>query len=600
MRSTIPILVSLALAAAVSLPARAHAAATFAAPTSTTVSDKPEGVALADFTGDGTLDAAVGNRDQQSVDILIGGPAGLTVAPGSPVSTGHNLPVSVQTGDLNGDGKVDVVSGAAVGSDKGVVSVLLGDGTGHFTPATGSPFKTRTDGPDSQSAIALGDMDGDGDVDVVVAGGSTEIGLLKNDGHGVLAEGVPSEVGFDTAETVAIADVTGDALPDVVAAAQSGTGNVFKNTAGVLAFESVVTGIGQDVAAGQIDGADRDDLLFALMNDGKVTTFLSTPDTGLTKHGDSLFSGDFFANSIRLADIDADGNLDAAVAADAGIPVLKGDGKGGFAALPNTPIEVAKFHSGVAVGDVTGDAQPDVVFTTSDNDTVHVARNEQIGAATGTPSVDFGTHTEGAVADAVVTLTSSGPGFYRVGSAVPSGAGITKTSDSCTGVALAVGKSCTIGLRFTAQTTKVTGTLAVSDNAGNRAIPLTGSGEAKQVFVPLPVPDTTRPILKDLKATRTSLGLRMSEPGSVAVTIEKKVAGKKKGAKCVAPSRKLRKARSCTRYAKVRTVSQQLTGGQATLRFKKLGKGSYRFTVVGKDTAGNVAAPVRTTLKVKK
>src|SRR5215207_11213897 len=117
--SRIAILIA-ALLAALAVPSGASAALSFApAPGSPFATvDMPEGVALADFNHDGRQDALVGNRDAQSVAVLLAGEGGkLADAPGSPFSVGHNLPVAVATADLNKDGNPDAISAAAVGNN---------------------------------------------------------------------------------------------------------------------------------------------------------------------------------------------------------------------------------------------------------------------------------------------------------------------------------------------------------------------------------------------------------------------------------------------------------------------------------------------------
>src|SRR5262249_8747860 len=101
------------------------------------VGTTPRGAVVADFNGDGRPDLAIGNAGSNNVSILLNnGNSTFTPATGSPVAAGLN-PRAVAAGDLNGDGHIDIVTANA---SVNTLSVLLGNGDGTFTPATGSPI----------------------------------------------------------------------------------------------------------------------------------------------------------------------------------------------------------------------------------------------------------------------------------------------------------------------------------------------------------------------------------------------------------------------------------------------------------------------------
>jgi len=126
----------------------------------------PFAAAVGDFNGDGIPDLAVANVSSDNVTILLGnGSGGFTEAAGSPFAAGTS-PYSVAVADFNGDGTCDLV---VANRSSNNVTVLLGNGSGGFTAATGSPFAVGT-GPWS---VAVGDFNGDGKPDLVVANSST-------------------------------------------------------------------------------------------------------------------------------------------------------------------------------------------------------------------------------------------------------------------------------------------------------------------------------------------------------------------------------------------------------------------------------------------
>jgi hypothetical protein len=98
---------------------------------------------------------------------------------------------------------------------------------------------------------------------------------------------------------------------------------------------------------------------------------------------------------------------------------------------------------------------------------------------------------------------------------------------------------------------------------------------------------------------------RLSEAATARFTVERAAKGRKKGRKCVAPSKKLRHARRCTRYLRLKgSFSRQSTAGlngfrfTARLRGRKLRPGRYRLVLVATDAAGNKSKARRAAFRV--
>jgi hypothetical protein len=168
---------------------------------------------------DGHVDVVTTNLQGASVSVLLGdGRGGFADAPGSPFPVPPS-PFGHAVGDLSGDGHADVVVAHYSGSlrnrtDDGV-SVLLGDGRGGFVLAAGSPVAVGH-GP---VAVALGDVTGDGVLDVAAANlGSGTVSVLHGGARGLVeAPGSPFAVGRGPI-AVAMADLDGDGRADVVTA----------------------------------------------------------------------------------------------------------------------------------------------------------------------------------------------------------------------------------------------------------------------------------------------------------------------------------------------------------------------------------------------
>ena len=147
----------LAIGLAASSP-RAVAAPLFAAPLSFDTGLNPQSVAIGDLNGDGKPDLVVANYNSSTVSVLLGNGDG-TFGPKTDYGTG-SYPQSVAIGDLNGDGKPDLVT-ANYNYNSGTVSVLLGNGDGTFGPRT--DYATGFD----PHSVAIGDLSGDGKPDLV-------------------------------------------------------------------------------------------------------------------------------------------------------------------------------------------------------------------------------------------------------------------------------------------------------------------------------------------------------------------------------------------------------------------------------------------------
>ena len=190
-----------------------------------TLSESPGEMSVGDVNGDGQLDLALDHHDSYNVTLLFGnGRGGFAPAPNSPIvmkQGQHPHTHGLGLGDFNGDGKLDL---ATVNNEDNDISVALDDGRGGFTNAPGSPFAV---GP-SPYPLTLADVNGDERLDIVSNSSATgpnraqqlatslALTLLIGDGKGGFRR---NDVPLRTGQPwfAAVGDLNGDRKPDLVA-----------------------------------------------------------------------------------------------------------------------------------------------------------------------------------------------------------------------------------------------------------------------------------------------------------------------------------------------------------------------------------------------
>jgi len=344
-------------------------------------SDAVSSVAIVDLNGDGALDIAVGNYVGPNTIYLNDGAGNFPNA--SPYTrtfgTGSDWTTQVAVGDLNGDGVPDLVVGNAPdGQGQGGQNVVyLNDGTGNFPntfPYT-RPFGT---GNDWTTSVALGDLNKDGALDLAVGNYSSGQNVVYlNDGAGNFADTGsytrPFGMGNDSTRGVAIGDMNGDGALDIVAGNQYEPNVICLNDGAGDWSGPRRFGTGSDsslgMALGDMNGDGMLDIIVAnyldqpgvvYLNDGTGNFPNTTPYTRPFGHAHAS------TTRVAVGDMNGDGLLDIIAGNRNGQPgmVYLNDGTGNF---PNTSPYTRSFGTGgddthaLAVGDLNGDGALDIV-----------------------------------------------------------------------------------------------------------------------------------------------------------------------------------------------------------------------------------------------
>jgi len=366
----------------------------FAAKTEFAAGTSPSSISFTDLDEDGKPELIETNFSSNDIYVLknTGIPGIVSFAPAL-IFAGGVKPEGLSPGDINGDGKPDLVITTI---DDHTFSVFINTSNGGVIS-----FAPRADFPAGANSwprgVAIGDLDGDGKPDLVIPDNNIIYDLGNPNGYGTVSvhlnTGQPGTVSFaprvffvtdDYPRKVFIGDLDGDNKPDfAVNNHVAGNLSVFKNnsTPGNIAFSAnpdYATGNhSEEVSMGDLDGDGKADLVVSNLSTSTISVFRNTSAVGAISFAakqDFTVAGPL---GISIGDLDGDGKPDLAVASfnDNKVSVFRNTSTiSTISFAAKIDYEAGNNPVDVFTGDADGDGIPDLSLTNSSSNKISVLR----------------------------------------------------------------------------------------------------------------------------------------------------------------------------------------------------------------------------------
>ncbi len=364
----------------------------------------PQDVSDADLDGDGKPDIVVTNYSDNTISVLRNTSVSGTIsfAPKTDIATG-DTPNFVSVGDLDGDGKLDLAVANAVSE---TVSLYRN------TSVPGNiSFAAKLDAPAAGAfAVALGDLTGDGKIDLAVPDFGSSVSVLQNISTGAGNISFSSSLSFtagSTAQFVTIGDFDQDGKPDLAIANQSSsTISVLRNMGGTVppaitgfAPANGPVGTSVTISGTNFDPLPLNNIVYFGATKATVTASTSTQLTVTVPYGATYQPISVLAGCLM------------AFSKDPFVVTFAGGGSFDNCSFePKVNFETNDGLSSEAFfGDIDGDGKVDVITTKRNANSISIYRNTsttgQITSSSFAPKIDIITGTSGSANPGPVAIS---------------------------------------------------------------------------------------------------------------------------------------------------------------------------------------------------
>lgn len=336
-----------------------------------------------DFTGDGKTDLITQVENDRntspvySIAVALSNGDGTFRAPVLTPTPGNDNCSTLAVGDLNGDGKDDiiVIHQSACSGGTSSIDVMIGNGDGTFTLATNYPI-TNTNLPGG----ILADTTGDGKLDIVVVdeGVPANVWTLLGNGNGTFQAKTSVTLSGTSGNGPAFSDLNGDGLLDIAEMDSDTNELTIYLATSATAYASAVSYPTSDgvenacsLTVGDLTGDGKGEVVNANCNDNTLTVYINDGNgtfqngvyyaAGLSAPGGT--TADLYPGAVSIADVNGDGKADLISMNEdsSDVTILLGNGDG-TVSVPSIGYAVGGYPGQLAVvADFNGDGYADLV-----------------------------------------------------------------------------------------------------------------------------------------------------------------------------------------------------------------------------------------------